>query len=100
MMLEWLKLWNLTQEVFQPLIISLCFLGAWGMLILTVVSLFRWVLFFGSRAKIMHRIPCSDCTFFTGEYQLKCTVRPHIALSEEAINCPDFCHFSTNSRRF
>ncbi len=38
----------------------------------------------------MHRIPCANCRFFTGDYHLKCTVRPAIALTEEAIHCSDF----------
>lgn len=41
-------------------------------------------------ARQMHRIPCSRCAYFTGEYRLKCTVCPHIALSEEAIGCHDY----------
>ncbi|MEO1131845.1 MAG: hypothetical protein AAFX40_03965 [Cyanobacteria bacterium J06639_1] len=41
-------------------------------------------------ARRMHQIPCPDCQYFTGEYRLKCTVCPHIALSEEAIGCRDF----------
>ncbi|WAL59781.1 hypothetical protein [Thermocoleostomius sinensis] len=38
----------------------------------------------------MHKIPCAKCQFFTGNYQLKCTVHPSIALSEAAIDCPDY----------
>ncbi|HEY9823404.1 MAG TPA: hypothetical protein V6D35_21935 [Candidatus Sericytochromatia bacterium] len=42
-------------------------------------------------AKRMHQIPCTGCQFFTNDYHLKCTVRPSIANSEEAINCSDYC---------
>jgi hypothetical protein len=38
----------------------------------------------------MHRIPCSDCQFFTKDYSLKCTVHPYRACTEEAIACRDF----------
>jgi hypothetical protein len=38
----------------------------------------------------LHQIPCSRCTFSTGDYRLKCTVHPCQAFSEEAINCPDW----------
>jgi hypothetical protein len=38
----------------------------------------------------MHQIPCSHCQFFTANYQLKCTVHPIEALTEEAIHCPDY----------
>lgn len=40
--------------------------------------------------KTLHQIPCSKCVFFTGDYRLKCTVRPTEALSESAIFCRDF----------
>lgn len=40
--------------------------------------------------KKIHQIPCADCTFFTGEYHLKCPLNPTIALSEQAIDCQDF----------
>jgi len=38
----------------------------------------------------LHQIPCSRCSFFTGEYNLKCTVHPDRALNEEAIDCSDY----------
>jgi hypothetical protein len=40
--------------------------------------------------KRIHRIPCVNCVYFTGDYRLKCTVHPHKALTEEALNCQDF----------
>lgn len=40
--------------------------------------------------KNLHKIPCSKCLYFTGEYSLKCTVNPSTALSEAAIDCRDF----------
>jgi hypothetical protein len=40
--------------------------------------------------KKLHQVPCSRCAFFTGDYRLKCTVNPSIAMSEEAIDCRDF----------
>ena len=38
----------------------------------------------------LHQIPCDGCVFFTGEYNLKCTVHPSKALREEAIDCMDY----------
>ena len=40
--------------------------------------------------KRLHQIPCSDCEFFTNDYRLKCTVRPCVACTEDAIGCTDF----------
>jgi hypothetical protein len=38
----------------------------------------------------LHQIPCNKCAYFTGDYRLKCTVHPTIAMSENAIGCRDF----------
>ncbi|WP_310482088.1 hypothetical protein [Chamaesiphon sp. VAR_48_metabat_403] len=40
--------------------------------------------------KRLHQIPCDRCIFFTGEYQLKCTVHPYKAFHEDAIDCRDY----------
>lgn len=54
-----------------------------------------------AKAKQMHNIPCANCQYFTGDYRLKCTIQPHAALSEAAIDCPDYrpiTSFSTLSQ--
>ncbi|WP_199194234.1 hypothetical protein [Pleurocapsa sp. CCALA 161] len=38
----------------------------------------------------LHQIPCDKCIYFTGDYRLKCTVNPTVAMSEKAIGCRDF----------
>ena len=48
----------------------------------------------------LHKIPCSNCSYFTGDYRLKCTVRPFEALSEQAIDCLDFELCSHNHNNF
>lgn len=67
-----------------------CFFCAWAL-----VSLFIWKTWQAGKQgfsylKILHQIPCNRCAFFTGDYRLKCTVNPLIAMSEEAISCRDF----------
>jgi len=42
----------------------------------------------------LHQIPCDKCTYFTGDYRLKCTVNPTVAMSEQAIGCRDFLQTS------
>lgn len=44
----------------------------------------------------LHRIPCSKCDYFTGDYRLKCTVNPIVAMSEAAIDCRDFASKRVN----
>jgi hypothetical protein len=43
-----------------------------------------------TRLQRLHRVPCNRCVYFTGCHYLKCTVQPHKAMSEEAIDCLDF----------
>ena len=42
--------------------------------------------------KRLHQIPCDKCAYFTGDYRLKCTVNPMMAMSEKAIGCRDFLY--------
>jgi hypothetical protein len=43
-----------------------------------------------SKAKQMHQVPCTKCRFFSRDYRLKCTIHPHAANTEGAIDCPDY----------
>jgi hypothetical protein len=35
--------------------------------------------------------PCKDCRFFGNDSRLYCAVHPSDAMTERAINCPDYC---------
>ncbi|MCW5314797.1 hypothetical protein GTQ43_13580 [Nostoc sp. KVJ3] len=74
----------------QPLLVPICFVVAWTVIILVVFSLCAVARDSVTIAKQMHQIPCTGCQFFTDNYRLKCTVRPSIANTEEAINCSDY----------
>ncbi|MGJ5629355.1 hypothetical protein [Nostoc edaphicum] len=74
----------------QPLLVPICFVVAWTVIILVVWSLCAAARDGLTTAKQMHQIPCTGCQFFTDNYRLKCTVRPSIANTEEAIDCSDY----------
>ncbi|MEC4816105.1 MAG: hypothetical protein SAK29_22960 [Scytonema sp. PMC 1069.18] len=40
---------------------------------------------------ILTKVPCRNCQYFANNPFLKCAVRPDTALTEEAMNCPDYC---------
>ena len=64
-----------------------------GILSLIIIGLRDFYVTFKSGinyVKRLHQIPCSRCTFFTGDYRLKCTVHPYSALTETALNCTDY----------
>jgi hypothetical protein len=74
----------------QPLLIPICFVVAWTVIILVILSLWAAVRDSVTTAKQMHQIPCTGCQYFTDNYRLKCTVRPSVANTEEAIDCSDY----------
>ena len=77
-------------HAIQPFLIPICFVVAWTAIILVILNLWAAARDSVTTAKQMHQIPCTGCQFFTDNYRLKCTVRPSIANTEEAINCSDY----------
>ena len=77
-------------EAIEPLVNLLRLLFACLLLTICGWSLFSLLLDALTRAKQMHKIPCTQCRFFTNNYSLKCTVNPCIANTEEAIDCSDY----------
>lgn len=43
-------------------------------------------------------IPCRNCRFFDNNYYLKCAVNPKIAMTQNAIDCPDYCSSRQKNR--
>lgn len=79
-----------SQEVIQLLTTFWCCF--W---ICTLLAIFIWsglvaALDGWKQLRRLHQIPCHKCLYFTGDYNLKCTVRPCEALTESAIACRDF----------
>jgi hypothetical protein len=77
-------------HLIQPFSVVICFVCAWALVIIVSWGLWAAARDSVSAAKKMHQIPCTGCQFFTNDYHLKCTVRPYIANTEEAINCQDY----------
>lgn len=77
-------------RLIQPLLVPICFGFAWLLVGLMSWSIWTAIRDAVSTAKQMHEIPCANCQFFTNTHYLKCPVHPKIALSNEAINCPDY----------
>ncbi|NJK38664.1 MAG: hypothetical protein HC835_17750 [Oscillatoriales cyanobacterium RM2_1_1] len=77
-------------QALQSILVPICFVIAWSLLLLIFWSMVRAIADTLSRARQMHQVPCANCKFFTKNYYLKCPVQPTIALSEQAIDCPDY----------
>ncbi|WP_413165687.1 hypothetical protein ACL6C3_04420 [Capilliphycus salinus ALCB114379] len=74
---------------FHPvrLLYSISALGLTALFIWSLQQAFRDGI---HHLKRLHSIPCSRCAYFTGDYRLKCTVNPKMALTEEALGCRDY----------
>lgn len=75
----------------QSVLVPVCFVSAWVLIVLLLLTIWMAARDAIATGKRLHQIPCAGCQFFTGKYYLKCTVHPTFALTEEAINCFDFC---------
>jgi hypothetical protein len=77
-------------QAIQPLLVPVCFILAWGLILLLGFSLSSAIRDTVARAKQMHDIPCTHCQYFTNDHRLKCTVQPTLANTEKAIECSDY----------
>jgi hypothetical protein len=78
-------------QSLQHTLTAVCFVTAWVVVGLVLLTIWTSISDARTYTNQMHQIPCSGCQFFTNTYYLKCTVRPTSALTEDAINCADFC---------
>ncbi|MEY3296849.1 MAG: hypothetical protein RLZZ597_109 [Cyanobacteriota bacterium] len=74
----------------RPFLVPLCFVLAWGLVVMTVWQLVAVTRDGMQRAQRMHQIPCAGCRYFTNSPFLKCPLHPKTALSEAAIGCGDY----------
>jgi len=79
-----------TIKAIQPILVPICFVLAWTLVLMLILSVWSAIRNTVARAKQMHQIPCTNCQFFTNNYRMKCTVQPYIANTEKAIDCCDY----------
>ncbi|PSN19265.1 hypothetical protein C7271_08210 [filamentous cyanobacterium CCP5] len=77
-------------QLIQPLLVPICFITAWGLVLLSIWQVVSAVRDGFARAKQMHQIPCASCAYFTNSHFLKCPLHPQAALTETAIDCSDY----------
>ena len=93
-MIKRLFVFYLIHQIFQaiqPYFAPIGFVFAWGFILLLGWGLAGTIVATLATAKQMHQIPCPNCRFFTDNHRLKCTVKPFMANTEEAIGCSDYC---------
>lgn len=76
----------------------ICAIFAWSLIGLSVWRMSQTVKEGLNYLQQIHQVPCHRCVYFTGDYRLKCTVKPVSAMTEEAINCEDFANKSDGVR--
>ena len=70
--------------------ILICFILVWGMVFSACLVLAHHWKTGVVYVKRLHQVPCHKCKYFTNSCYLKCTVNPHVACSEAAIDCRDY----------
>lgn len=70
--------------------VFICCVCTWTAIVLFLASIGFTLREGVQQLRRLHQVPCADCEFFTNDYRLKCTVRPCVACTEDAIGCSDF----------
>lgn len=65
------------------------FLG-WSFVLCLGLNLWAFLTETIQTSRRLHKIPCARCRYCTNTHLLKCAVHPQTALTEQAIQCPDF----------
>mgnify|MGYP001795382443 FL=1 len=77
-------------DVFLIMGAALCPLALLILVIWFSREFFIAVRYWIFRKKHIDLIPCYRCIYYTGYEELKCTVNPCVALTQDAISCLDF----------
>lgn len=40
--------------------------------------------------KLLHKVPCKNCQYYSSNHYLKCAIKPSIVMTEEAKNCSEY----------
>lgn len=71
--------------------LPLAFVMGWGVVFFVLSK--SWMVArheLTSNLKRFHKVPCSNCKFFSANPYLKCAVNPSIALTEKAADCSEY----------
>ncbi len=76
----------------RPVLPAICAISAWAITAMLALNIMAMLRQGAANMRQLHRIKCANCLYATDSYQLKCSVHPTEAFSEEAIACPDFAN--------
>lgn len=91
-----------TNEIIKPQILirpytpqpvpSICLIIVWGIAIFTFLpGVWKFILNHKLTSNRRLQLPCRNCEYFQHNYYLNCAVHPSIVLTEQALNCSDYC---------
>jgi hypothetical protein len=79
---------SLAQPMSSEVIFNLIIMSTIGILIYACIPKRKQP---SSRLKIASKIACSHCQFFYNNHFLKCALHPVTVMTEEAVDCKDYC---------
>lgn len=71
-------------------LVPLCFLMFWSMMAFLLTNGWKVAQHELHPFKHGHQMRCRNCRFFKDSPYLKCAVQPSVALTPEALDCPDY----------
>jgi hypothetical protein len=75
---------------------DVAFQSVMGLMILSTIAALIYACIYeqkqhSSSFKLPFNVPCPRCRYFSNNSYLKCTLHPVTALTEQAIDCRDYC---------
>jgi len=82
---------------------DIAFQSVMGLMILSTIAALIYVCIYeqkqhSSSFKLPFNVPCPRCQYFTNNQFLKCTLHPTTALTEQAVDCIDYCSHRKDQR--
>jgi hypothetical protein len=87
---EIVPLKNITPDA-SLFLIPVCLIAVWTIVAFPFFREIAKTKSTGTNFLRMSRIPCRNCRFFSRSSYLKCAVHPTTAMTEDAVNCSDYC---------
>ena len=68
----------------------ICFVTVWAIIIYVIPGIAKILRNVKITSKHLKEVPCRNCQFFAENPYLQCAIHPATALTEQALNCPDY----------
>lgn len=87
---------NLLPPSQRKIEMDIAFQSVMGLMILSTIAALIYACIYeqkqrSSSFKLLFNVPCPCCRYFSNNQFLKCTLHPVTAMTEQAVDCRDYC---------